>query len=183
MCCIASEGVRSCESHMIYGGEKRETRAKLWPSWAKDKCIAQQTVQCTQHCVLSCGSLRWGSTVESADLQEDSREVIQHRLQQLQTERARHLRHAHQPVRSVSVHQLTQILFEGKTREDERVQNVYCMWSKVFLQYKKNIVVERHWNLQQTPSQPLTATPESRCKITQGCFPILAFKYPWPEYT
>lgn len=53
-------------------------------------------------CVIECG----------VHLQKNLRKVVQHRFQQLQAERARHLRHAHQPVGGVSVHQLTQILKE-----------------------------------------------------------------------
>lgn len=50
----------------------------------------------------------------SADLQEDSWEVVEHWLQKLQAKRARHLCHAHQPVRGIRIDQLTQVLFEGK---------------------------------------------------------------------
>lgn len=57
---------------------------------------------------------------QSADLQEDSREVVEHRLKKLQAKRARHLRHAHQPVGRISVDQLTQVLLGGKKRGSEK---------------------------------------------------------------
>ena len=59
-------------------------------------------------CVSHRGGFKAGWAVRY--LQEDSGEVVEDRLKELQAKGPGHLRHAHQPVGGVCIHELAQVL-------------------------------------------------------------------------